>query len=80
MNSIGESWRLFERFIIPKDAGEVQREEMRRAFYCGAESVLRINWNIGDKNMSEDAGIAILNGLRDECEAFAADMAARAKG
>lgn len=33
-----EHWASFEREIIPREAGAVQREEMRRAFYAGAQA------------------------------------------
>ncbi len=78
MNSIQEQWTLFERTVVPGNAPAVQRLEMKLAFYGGAEAILRILWNVsGDKNHSEDAGIAILEGLHDECRRFSREYGSR---
>lgn len=74
MNSIQEQWEAFSALVIPKGASKTQITEMRRAFYAGAESVLRIQWAIGDSAISEDAGVAILEGVHDECRRFADDV------
>lgn len=74
MNSIQEQWALFERTVVPGNAPPIQRSEMAIAFYGGAEAVLRIMWNVsGNKDLSEDAGIAVLEGLHEECRRFARD-------
>jgi hypothetical protein len=31
-----EEWRSYDRDVVPSTAGDVQREECRRAFYAGA--------------------------------------------
>ena len=36
-----EQWESFNREVIPSDAGPIQREEMRRAFYAGAQAAFR---------------------------------------
>ena len=33
--TIAELWRLYETKVLPRDAGPVQRQECRRAFYAG---------------------------------------------
>jgi hypothetical protein len=71
MNTIQEQWNLFEVLIVPKNAHQVQRQEMRRAFYAGAEAMMRIQWQVGEESISEDAGVAILEGCRDEMQRFA---------
>jgi len=70
MNTIQEQWSTFEKLVIPKIAPAIQRQEMRRAFYAGAEAMMRIQWNIGDKSISVDAGVAILEGCREEMKIF----------
>jgi len=70
--TIAEQWDAFSALVMPKDAPTLQRLEMRRAFYAGFEAALRIQWGIGDKSISEDAGIAIIEGLHQECKLFAA--------
>ena len=75
MNTIAEQWELFEKAVMPTGAPDIQRQEMRRAFYGGAESLLRLQWVVGDGSISEDAGVAIIEGWHDECLRFAEDMA-----
>ena len=71
MNSIQQQWALFQSTVVPGNAPAIQRSEMRLAFYGGAEAVLRILWNTSGKETSEDAGVAILEGLHEECRRFA---------
>lgn len=70
MNTIAEQWALFEASVMPKNAPPIQRQEMRRAFYSGAAALLRIQLVIGSETVSEDAGVAILQGLHEELHAF----------
>lgn len=37
---IAEQWDSFARAVLPRDCPSVQRQEMRRAFYAGAQGVL----------------------------------------
>jgi biotin synthase-like enzyme len=37
---MAEQWDSFARAVLPKDAPAVQRQEMRRAFYAGAQGML----------------------------------------
>lgn len=37
---VAESWASFEREILPRDCSAVQRQEMRRAFYAGALTIM----------------------------------------
>ena len=75
MNTIAEQWAAFEVLVVPKDAPPVQRQEMRRAFYAGAETMLRLSYSVGDKSISENAGVAMLEGWHDECRRFAQQVA-----
>jgi hypothetical protein len=34
-----EQWNSFARQVLPADVSEVQRTEMRRAFYAGAQAL-----------------------------------------
>ena len=71
MNTIQEQWNSFKLLVVPKDAPPIQRQEMRMAFYAGAEAMMRIQWAVGDEAISEDAGVAILEGCQDELRRFA---------
>lgn len=77
MNTITSQWELFNALVIPKDAPDLQRREMRRAFFCGAESILRMQIELGKPEVSENAGIAIMEGWHDECHRFAAQVVKR---
>lgn len=37
---MAEQWDQFARKVLPKDAPYIQRQEMRRAFYGGAQAIL----------------------------------------
>lgn len=69
MNTIQQQWETFAKAVMPPNASPVQVREMRRAFYGGCEAMMRIQWNVAD--MSEEAGIAVLQGCHEEVEQFA---------
>lgn len=75
MRTIAQQWTDFERAILI-NAGPVQRSEMRRAFYAGAQAVLFVSIQIADADASDEAGAAMLQGLHDECRRFGAEIAA----
>jgi hypothetical protein len=75
LNTIQEQWDWFAKLVVPKDAPPIQQQEMRRAFYAGAEAMTRIQFAIADKDVSENAGIQILEGCHDELRRFALQMA-----
>lgn len=35
IQTINESWKSYESMVLPKEAGEIQRREMKRAFFAG---------------------------------------------
>ena len=39
---IAEKWNECARMILPADCSPLQRREMRRAFYAGAEGLLKV--------------------------------------
>jgi hypothetical protein len=73
VNTIRDAWLDFESKVIPAEAPAFQRVEMRRAFYAGATSVVLMHTGpIADA--SEAAGVAMIQGLIDECFAFASQV------
>lgn len=76
MNTIAEQWATFAAMVMPKDAEPVQRQEMRRAFYAGAEAMLRLQWIAGDSRVTENGAMAMIEGWHDECRRFALQVAA----
>ena len=75
MRSVKQMWDSFA-YVLPGDAPDVQRTEMRRAFYAGAWGVLMEAHAIGEESVSEAAGIAHLEALRAELMQFHADLRA----
>lgn len=69
MNTIQSAWENFEKKVLdPIDAGEVQRAEMKKAFYAGVYTQLMNN--LVASECSEDAAIAMINGWVEEVAAF----------
>lgn len=69
-------WSEFERRAINPDAGPAQRRDMRNAFYAGAACLMQINMQIGEPDVAEEEGLAILSSLTDELLAFNAALQA----
>ena len=40
--TIASQWSDFERAVIPQEAPDVQRKEMRKAFYAGVSTILSL--------------------------------------
>ena len=72
MKRVHECWCDFDRGVIPEEAPEVYRKEMRRAFYAGFQGLLCMLVEVADAN--EDAGCELLNSVRDELEEFKAEV------
>ena len=76
MNTIQAQWASYEKNVMPDDAGPVQVRETRRAFYGGALAMFSLLHEAGGH--SNDAGVAIVDGLRAEVCDFARDVVAGA--
>lgn len=73
--SVARSFATYRERVVPPDASPIQVEECRRAFYAGAYFLLmNCLYNLGDEATSEEDGIAQLDTLKAECEAFAAHV------
>src|ERR1051325_1798677 len=53
---IKKEWEEFESAVLPEACGDVQRQEMRRAFYGGCRAMLTMICNISEAAPDEDAG------------------------
>lgn len=67
---INREWLRFAAAILPDDASETQRIEMRRAFFAGVHWMMDMNLQVGDKSISEQDGIKTLSEIADECDDF----------
>ena len=72
--TIAANWRDYERIVLPPDAGVEQRRQTRMAFYAGASALVSITDHIGQPEVSEEAGMAILSTIQAELRAFADEL------
>lgn len=70
MTRIADLWELFDKKVLPPHVHPVQRQEMRRAFYAGAFSVMEIILAIGKTSPTDQEGADALHALMTECVAF----------
>lgn len=70
--TINSKWRSLVDVLFPGDTiPQIQHDEMQKAFYAGAATVINIMINVSDDSVSEEAGAEIFEGLRQECLKFA---------
>lgn len=74
MRSVAESFESYRQAVIPDAAPVTQVEECRRAFYAGAYFLLIYLATSFDDATPDEEGIAALERLKAECEAFAANL------
>jgi hypothetical protein len=73
---IETEWRNFAERVLPVDAPDVQRVEMRRAFFAGAISLfhaLVTGMSPGDE--PTDADMAKMDSIKAEFDRYEADLA-----
>ncbi len=74
MNTIEEQWENIGKRIIPPTASEVQRREMRKAFYAGAIVMLRLVQDMGREDVSENEVLRRFDELVLEAKDFVDDV------
>lgn len=68
---IAEQWNSFAREVMPAGVGAVQRQEMRRAFYAGAQAVLfGVIAALAPDHEPTAADLQLMQDVSDELEAF----------
>ena len=70
MRTIAEEYREWAELTQPADAGEVQRREVRRAFYSGVMAALSACRRVAEPDVSEEAGAAHLESWWREAGEF----------
>lgn len=74
---MAEQWDQFARSIFTEKTPAVQRSEMRRAFYAGAQSILfRVIESFAPEAEPTDADLQVMQDLNDELQDFAKAVAA----
>lgn len=77
MKTAAQQWASFEAIVMPASAGDVQRMEMRRAFYAGFHSALACALEAADESGdNDDLGATMIERLHQECAQFAREVQA----
>lgn len=71
--SVFDQWKTYERMVIPADAGAVQREESRRAFYAGAAACFGLVMAATEPENEDDCE-ANLDALDKEIKSITTDL------
>jgi hypothetical protein len=72
-NLIMEQWKRFEEAVLPAEPAVNQVQEMRRAFFAGAQVMINILVH-ETKDLPEDEGVKILDDCYAEIHDFAAGI------
>lgn len=69
---MAEQWDQFSRSVLPPDAPQDQRREMRRAFYAGAQGVLfRVIEKFAPESEPTEEDLQIMQDVHEELQEFA---------
>lgn len=69
--SIAEAWALYERIIVPPQAGSLQRAETKKAFYSGAGILCEMLMHCMSAGSEvSEADLAQMQRMRDELQAW----------
>jgi len=78
MRTLKSQWAEYRERVVPATAPAVQVLECRRAFYAGAECLLRAIMQGLDPGLEPtDADLSRMESIEAELSAFAADVTAR---
>jgi hypothetical protein len=77
-NRIANEWQNFERVLLdPARAGRMQRQEMRRAFYAGAQSLFTlITLAVSPGDEITQADLTLMEDIDQELKQFGRDVQA----
>jgi len=77
VRTIAQVWAQFDAKVLGDAVGEVQRREMRRAFYAGFHSCLVASLDIASESGdNDDLGATMMDRLSQECLAFVDEIKA----
>lgn len=75
MKRLGKGWEEFVKAVLPADAPAIQLQEMRRAFYGGAETMFSTLLSaVSGVEEPTGADLQVMSDLAEEINAFAKDM------
>lgn len=64
------SWQTYLEKVVPENACDIQRRECKRAFFAGAVVAMSVLKEVGEREMNEDRGAAILEDVDCEIKQF----------
>lgn len=68
---MAEQWDSFARAVLSKDAPAVQRQEMRRAFYAGAQGIMfGVIMALAPESEPTPEDLQIMENLQTELDEF----------
>ena len=68
---MAEQWDQFARGVLPAGCPPVQRQEMRRAFYAGAQAILfKVIHSFAPETEPTDDDLKIMQGVHEELQEF----------
>ena len=70
MMTINQAWASFSTQVIPPDASDVQRREMKLAFYAGVAALAHLELHVADDSVSEAEGEAVLQAAHKELHEY----------
>lgn len=71
---VTDGWESFARIILPEGVGEVQRDEMRKAFYAGLSYAMYVFDTVASGNVPDEVVDAVVNSMAQEIETFARSL------
>ena len=75
LESVNEMWESFARSVFAGlDIGDIQRQEMKRAFMAGCWGVLMVAMGVGEPDVDESGAVAHLEQMKADLEAFYRDV------
>jgi hypothetical protein len=77
--TLADMWESYARLVIPPGTSATAIQNNKFAFYGGASYVLDVLTAIGDREVSEEAGMAAIERLHEELEVFAGQLGATVK-
>lgn len=81
LETVAQMWRSYESNVMPKDPSPIQVQETRRAFYAGALALFNVaSYGIGAPSVSSEDGVAYLERIETEMNAFFIDEIAAQEG
>lgn len=72
---VAVGWTVFTEHVLPVHAGDVQRQEMRRAFYAGCLWLFEtLTQQVSEGEEATDADLAMMDTIKRELDQFMRDL------